>query len=119
MTRRSLPALACLALALGGVICILIATGASYGLSGVMGAPYAFDPTINVLGLVFSAAIGILFGSRRVGRSGICRCSCTAQATPAWERSATPGLAPWWVCAQTGWPGRRNLPDLNGQRGQP
>ena len=48
--------------ALGGVVGILIATGASWALSGVMGVPYAFDPMINVLSLVFSAVIGVLFG---------------------------------------------------------
>ena len=48
--------------ALGGVVGILIATGASWGLSGVMGVPYAFDPMINLLSLVFSAVIGVLFG---------------------------------------------------------
>jgi putative ABC transport system permease protein len=48
--------------ALGGVIGIIIATGASYILSGVMEVPYAFDPSINLLALVFSAAIGVIFG---------------------------------------------------------
>ena len=48
--------------ALGGVIGIIIATGASYILSGVMDVPYAFDPSINLLALVFSAAIGVVFG---------------------------------------------------------
>jgi putative ABC transport system permease protein len=57
--------------ALGGVVGIAIATGASYGLSIVMKVPYAFDPTINILSLVFSAAIGVLFGyfpARRAAR---------------------------------------------------
>jgi len=27
-----------------------------------MGVPYRFDPTINVLALVFSAVIGVVFG---------------------------------------------------------
>jgi putative ABC transport system permease protein len=48
--------------ALGGVIGIVIATGASYVLSGVMDVPYAFDPSINLLALVFSAVIGVIFG---------------------------------------------------------
>jgi putative ABC transport system permease protein len=48
--------------ALGGVIGVLIATGASYALSGVMAVPYVFDPAINVLALVFSAGIGVVFG---------------------------------------------------------
>jgi putative ABC transport system permease protein len=57
--------------ALGGVVGILIATAASYGLSQVMGVPYAFDPSINLLALVFSAAIGVVFGyfpARRAAR---------------------------------------------------
>jgi putative ABC transport system permease protein len=57
--------------ALGGVIGIVIATAASWGLSGLMGVPYVFDPTINLLSLVFSAAIGVLFGyfpARRAAR---------------------------------------------------
>jgi putative ABC transport system permease protein len=57
--------------ALGGLIGIAIATGASYGLSGLMGVPYTFDPTINLLALVFSAAIGVVFGyfpARRAAR---------------------------------------------------
>jgi putative ABC transport system permease protein len=48
--------------ALGGVVGILIATGASYWLSGLMGVPYTFDLSINLLALVFSAAIGVVFG---------------------------------------------------------
>jgi len=57
--------------ALGGVVGVVIATAASYGLSTVMEVPYAFDPAINLLALVFSAAIGVLFGyfpARRAAR---------------------------------------------------
>ena len=57
--------------ALGGVIGVVIATAASYGLSIYMAVPYAFDPSINLLALVFSAAIGVLFGyfpARRAAR---------------------------------------------------
>jgi putative ABC transport system permease protein len=57
--------------ALGGVIGIIIATGASWVLSGVMEVPYVFDPFINLLSLVFSAGIGVLFGyfpARRAAR---------------------------------------------------
>ncbi len=57
--------------ALGGLVGILIATAASWGLSGVMDVPYAFDPAINLLSLVFSAFIGVLFGyfpARRAAR---------------------------------------------------
>ncbi len=48
--------------ALGGVIGVLIATAASYGLSLWMAVPYVFDPGINLLALLFSAGIGVLFG---------------------------------------------------------
>ena len=57
--------------ALGGVVGIVIATGASYALAGVMGVPYEFDPAINMLALVFSAGIGVVFGyfpARRAAR---------------------------------------------------
>jgi putative ABC transport system permease protein len=57
--------------ALGGVIGIVIATGASYGLSKVMDVPYTFDATINLLALVFSGFIGVVFGyfpARRAAR---------------------------------------------------
>jgi len=57
--------------ALGGVIGIVIATGASYWLSGLMGVPFVFDVTINLFALVFSAAIGVVFGyfpARRAAR---------------------------------------------------
>ena len=48
--------------ALGGVVGVLIATAASYGGSVLMAVPYAFDPVINVVALVFSAVIGMVFG---------------------------------------------------------
>jgi putative ABC transport system permease protein len=57
--------------ALGGVVGVIIATAASIVLSGVMGVPYTFDPTINLLSLLFSAAIGVVFGyfpARRAAR---------------------------------------------------
>ena len=57
--------------ALGGIIGIILATGASLGLSGVMQIPYVFNPTVNLLSFVFSAAIGVLFGyfpARRAAR---------------------------------------------------
>jgi len=57
--------------ALGGLIGIIIATAASYGLSTVMNVPYAFDLSINLLSLIFSAAIGVVFGyfpARRAAR---------------------------------------------------
>jgi putative ABC transport system permease protein len=48
--------------ALGGLIGIAIATAASLVLAGVMGVPYRFDLSINLLSLLFSAAIGVVFG---------------------------------------------------------
>jgi putative ABC transport system permease protein len=48
--------------ALGGVIGVLIATAASYALSRVMAVPYVFDVPINMLALLFSAGIGVVFG---------------------------------------------------------
>ena len=57
--------------ALGGVVGVVIATAASYGLSIVMDVPYEFDLSINLLALLFSAAIGVLFGyfpARRAAR---------------------------------------------------
>jgi len=57
--------------ALGGIVGVVIATAASYGLSVYMAVPYAFDPSINLLALVFSAGIGVLFGyfpARRAAR---------------------------------------------------
>jgi len=48
--------------ALGGLVGIVLATAASYGLSRAMGVPYVFDVTINLLALAFSAGIGVVFG---------------------------------------------------------
>jgi putative ABC transport system permease protein len=46
----------------GGVSGILLAYGLCVGLAKVVGAPFLFDPKINLVAFVFSAAIGILFG---------------------------------------------------------
>jgi len=57
--------------ALGGIIGILLATGASVGLSHLMDLPYSFDFQINLLSFAFSAAIGVAFGympARRAAR---------------------------------------------------
>jgi len=48
--------------ALGGIVGVVLATGASYWLSRLMDVTYQFDPSINVLALLFSAAIGVVFG---------------------------------------------------------
>ena len=47
------------------------AVGRCRALSGEMGVPSVFDPAINALSLVFSAAIGVVFGyfpARRAAR---------------------------------------------------
>jgi putative ABC transport system permease protein len=56
---------------IGGLIGIVLATGASYVLAQVMQVPYVFDATINLLSFGFSAAIGVVFGyfpARRAAR---------------------------------------------------
>ena len=47
---------------LGGLVGVALATGASIALAGLMSIPYLFDPGINLLSFVFSAAIGVIFG---------------------------------------------------------
>ncbi|GAA6143002.1 ABC transporter permease [Hydrogenophaga sp. 5NK40-0174] len=57
--------------AMGGLIGIVLATGASIGLAKVMDVPYIFSPGVNILSFVFSAGIGVLFGyfpARRAAR---------------------------------------------------
>ena len=57
--------------ALGGLIGIVLATGASIGLSALMKVPYIFNPGVNLLSFFFSAGIGVLFGyfpARRAAR---------------------------------------------------
>lgn len=56
---------------LGGLIGIMLATGASIGLSALMDVPYIFNPGVNLLSFVFSAGIGVVFGyfpARRAAR---------------------------------------------------
>ncbi|HSW26637.1 MAG TPA: FtsX-like permease family protein, partial [Burkholderiaceae bacterium] len=48
--------------ALGGVIGIVLATVMTLVLAQVMQVPYLFNPAINGLAFVFSAAIGVVFG---------------------------------------------------------
>ncbi|MES2583879.1 MAG: ABC transporter permease [Pseudomonadota bacterium] len=48
--------------ALGGLIGIVIATGASIGLAALMEVPYTFNLGVNVMSFVFSAVIGVVFG---------------------------------------------------------
>ena len=47
---------------LGGVIGIVLSAAASVVLADVMQVPYLFNPAINALSFVFSAAIGVVFG---------------------------------------------------------
>ncbi|MBX9834110.1 MAG: FtsX-like permease family protein, partial [Burkholderiaceae bacterium] len=57
--------------ALGGLIGIVLATGASLAISGLMGVPYLFNPAVNLMSFVFSAGIGVVFGyfpARRAAR---------------------------------------------------
>ena len=57
--------------ALGGLIGIVLASGASVGLAKLMDVPFVFNPGVNLISFVFSAAIGVLFGyfpARRAAR---------------------------------------------------
>ena len=57
--------------ALGGIIGIVLATGASMLLANLMSVPYVFNASVNLLSFVFSAGIGVLFGyfpARRAAR---------------------------------------------------
>jgi putative ABC transport system permease protein len=57
--------------AIGGLIGIVLALGASLALSKAMQVPFVFDTSINVLSFVFSAVIGVVFGyfpARRAAR---------------------------------------------------
>jgi putative ABC transport system permease protein len=48
--------------AFGGLVGIVLATLATMGLARVIQVPYLFNPEINVLAFLFSAAIGVIFG---------------------------------------------------------
>ncbi|MCB8748395.1 ABC transporter permease [Rhodoferax sp. U2-2l] len=57
--------------AIGGLIGIVLATGASIGLAHLMDVPFVFNLGVNVMSFVFSAAIGVVFGyfpARRAAR---------------------------------------------------
>ncbi|MGL4400405.1 MAG: ABC transporter permease [Luteolibacter sp.] len=47
---------------IGGITGILLAYALCSSLAKVVGAPFLFDPKINLIAFVFSAGIGILFG---------------------------------------------------------
>ena len=56
---------------LGGLVGIVLATGASLALASLMEVPYLFNPGVNLLSFLFSAGIGVLFGyfpARRAAR---------------------------------------------------
>jgi putative ABC transport system permease protein len=46
----------------GGITGIIVAYGLCTSLAKVVGAPFLFDPKINLIAFIFSAAIGIIFG---------------------------------------------------------
>ncbi len=57
--------------AIGGLLGIAIALGASVGITALMDVPYGFDPVINLLAFAFAALIGVVFGyfpARRAAR---------------------------------------------------
>jgi putative ABC transport system permease protein len=47
---------------LGGLVGIALATAASFIAARLMQVPYIFNPSINLLSFLFSAAIGVIFG---------------------------------------------------------
>jgi putative ABC transport system permease protein len=57
--------------ALGGLLGILLAFGACFGLGLLLKIPFLFNPGINLLAFGFSALIGVIFGyvpARRAAR---------------------------------------------------
>jgi putative ABC transport system permease protein len=57
--------------AFGGAVGVVLAAGASAALTRMMGVPFVFDPTINLVAFAVSAAIGVVFGffpARRAAR---------------------------------------------------
>ena len=56
---------------IGGLLGILLALGLCAGLAGLIHVPFNFNPQINVIAFLFSAAVGIVFGyapARRAAR---------------------------------------------------
>jgi putative ABC transport system permease protein len=56
---------------IGGLLGILLALGASLGLSGVLQVPFVFNGRIVAIAFLFSAAVGVIFGyfpARRAAR---------------------------------------------------
>ncbi len=48
--------------AFGGLVGLLLAAIACYGLAAMLSLPFLFSPSINLLAFGFSAAIGVIFG---------------------------------------------------------
>lgn len=48
--------------AIGGLLGIVLAIGATSLLANTMGLPPMFDPMINLVAFAFSACIGVVFG---------------------------------------------------------
>ncbi len=48
--------------AIGGLIGMVLALGASVGLAYFMNVPFVFSPSVNVIAFIFSAGIGVVFG---------------------------------------------------------
>ena len=56
---------------IGGIVGVLLALGLCYWLAGIIQVPFLFDPRINIIAVLFSAAVGIIFGftpARRAAR---------------------------------------------------
>jgi len=57
--------------AFGGLVGVVLAAAASIGLARLMEVPFLFNPGVNLVSFVFSAAIGVIFGyfpARRAAR---------------------------------------------------
>ncbi len=57
--------------AFGGLVGVVLAAAASIGLARLMDVPFLFNPTVNLVSFLFSAAIGVMFGyfpARRAAR---------------------------------------------------
>lgn len=48
--------------ALGGLVGLALAFGASIGLASLIEVPFVFDPVINIVSFLFAAGMGIVFG---------------------------------------------------------
>jgi len=57
--------------AFGGLFGIGLALFACIGLSSMMQMPFLFDPGINLLAFLFSAAIGVVFGYMPARRAAL------------------------------------------------